>query len=279
MLPRIDLQALERVARDMANLELSKYLCSTMAAVLPRIPTTPEQVPHLVAMAGEQAFAAGYEQGRAYSIYVMICFLLGPGWEHDPGNTLVTQALADPGTDIDTRLNLALNQAIQQRQRLESTLPQMLVRIEEMLAREDAALMESVWDDFRVWASWYGIVDEDPLLDLFESYEADAFRLYREEPPQRKRFTASQRRNAENLNWPLPQPADPYRELSPQVSQKIGRLVLLMMAYGRNFARNPLLKALLQILAELPTLPQQKTALQAFLQQHRQALTEHSHGR
>ncbi len=279
MFPRIDLQAMERVARDMTNQELSTYLCSTMGAVLPRIPTTPEQVPHLVAMAGEQAFAAGYEQGRAYSIYVMICFLLGPGWEHDPSSGLVIRALEDPGADFDTRLNLALNQAIQQRKRSESMLPQLLVRIEEMLAREDAALMESVWDDLREWASWYGIVDEDRVLDLFESYEAEAFRLYREEPPQRKRLTASDRQVYAHINWPLPQPADPYRELSPQVSQKIGRLVLLMMVYGRDFVRNPLLKALLQILAEVPTLPLQKTALLAFIQQHRQALTEHSHGR
>lgn len=278
MLPRIDLQSMERVARDMANQELSKYLCSTMNAVFPRIPTAPQYVPHLVATAGELACAGGYEQGRAYSIYVMICFLLGPGWEHDPSNRLVTQALADPGTDIDTRLNLALNQAIQQRKRLESMLPQRLARIEEMLSREETALMEIVWDDFRGWASWYGIVEEDRVLDLFEIYEADAFRLHRRKPPQRKRLTASDRQTHARIHWPLPQPADPYREFAPLVSQVIGRLVLLAMAYGRTFYRNPLLQPLHQILAETSPPSLQTTALRAFLQQHRHALTEHSHG-
>ncbi|KFF32173.1 hypothetical protein ACM7HV_26860 [Pseudomonas paraeruginosa] len=280
MLPRIDLQAMERVARDMANQELSKYLCSTMDAVLPRIPTIPQYVPHLVAMAGELACAAGYDQGRTYSIYVMICFLLGPGWEHDPGNRRVTQALADPGTDIDARLNLALNQAIQQRKRLETRLPQMLARIEQMLAREDTALMETVWDDFRKWArSWHGIAEEDQVLDLFEIYETGAFQLHRRKPPQRKRLTASDRQTYARINWPLPQPADPYREFAPQVSLMIGRLVLLAMAYGRTFYRNPLLQPLHQILVETPTSPLQTTALQAFIRQHRHALTEHPHGR
>lgn len=273
-LPRIDLGAMERVARDMVNRQLSDYLCDTMAAVLPRVPTAPEYVPHLVAMAGELACASGYEHGRAYSVYVMICFLLGPGWEHDPNEDLIPRVLADPGMDAHTRINLALSKATLRRIRLEAMLPQMLARIEAVLARDDTTTMEHVWRVFQELASLRGVVDDERVLDLLEIYEADAFRLLRLAPLRRKRLTAADRRVYAHINWPLPQPTDEYRALEPQTCLWLGRHLLLAVTYGRDFYRNPLLLPLRRILAETATPSQQTPALQAFLQRHRHALTE-----
>lgn len=279
MLPNIDLPAMDRVAREQANRQMAEYLCDVMAAVLPRVPTVPECVPRLVEVAGDAACAAGYEGGRGYSAYILISFLLGPGWERDPSTHAVTQVMADPGMDIDTRLDLALNRAILLRTDLEALMPRMLARIESALAAHDAVPMEREWQAFQELASMRGVAQDERVLDLLERYESDAFGLQRLSPPKRKRLTASDRRTYEHINWPLPQPTDVYRNVPPQICRQVGRHLLLALVYGRDYHVNPLLWPLQQVMDRSQATAWQASPLQAYLQRHRQVLTELSHGR
>ncbi|MFD2641288.1 hypothetical protein [Pseudomonas japonica] len=277
MLPRIDLQAVERAERDRANQELSRYLCSTLADMLPRIPTTAQRVPLLIEDAGKLAYAAGHYQGRAYSIYVIICFLLGPGWEYEPGNRQIVQILSDSGMGIDDRLDMALNRTLDLRQQFESILPQMLDLIGAVLTQRDGLSIESLWETFQRLAHLRGVVYEDRILDWLEVYEADAFNILPHAPFGRKRLTKEDICRYRDIGWSLPQPADPYRSLEPGIARKVGFHALIAMAYGRRFFLNPLLRSLPPLLSEALSPSPRTTALQAFLQQHRHALMEHTH--
>lgn len=268
MLPHIDFQAMERVARGMANRQLSDYLCTTMAAQLPRIPSTAEWVPLLVEEAGKYACAAGHDQGRAYTTYITICFLLGPAWEFEPGNREIVQVMSDPDMDIDLRLDMALIRSIALRRHLESVLPQTLGLVEAALAQGDGLSMEFFWETFQHMAGLRGVLYEEEVLDWLEVYEGDAFSLYLHAPFERERITRQLIDLHKRGGWPLPRPVDPYLTLEPEVARKVAIHALVAMTYGRRFNRNPLLRS-------LPL--SSPSELRAFLQQHRQALTEHAH--
>lgn len=120
MLNAINLDIMERLARKQADLRLSRYLCDTLAPLLPRLPSIPQCMPAFVEAAGKEAIAAGYSNGRQYSTHVSLSLLLGLGWQNDIHQATLNPILTAAGLPEPTRLNLAINTAITLRQQTDA---------------------------------------------------------------------------------------------------------------------------------------------------------------
>lgn len=278
-LPSIDLGAMERIERKQANRRLAHYLCETMAAVLPRLPSEPECVPGFVDVASVNATTEQFDQGRQYSIHIMISFLLGLNWEHDPAYVLVPLIFSDEGMAEDSRLDMALNTAIKLRQQLESVQSNMhAVTLETLFIPIEQLNQHDMWSAFQRLAELRGVVDAQDVLHILTLYEADACEYFGLPPIKRKKLTAYERLGYEQMGIPLPLPTDELKDMDRDSLILLTHHVLLAASFGRFYHINPLLQALHQSLNHAANLPARTSALVTFLQHHQNTLTEPAHG-
>ena len=278
-LATLDLSVMERVEREQANRRLARYLCETLAAVLPRLPSAAQYVPRFVALAGANATSAGFDQGRQYSSHIMLSFLLGLHWQRDPAHRLVALILEDPGMAQDLRLDLALNTAIKQRRELESVLPMMHdISLVILGTPFEKLTPDAMWLGFQRLVEQRGVVDAQEVLQLFTRYEADALEHLKLAPIKRKQLTAYERWLHKELDIPIPAPTEDLQDMEHSSLIHLTHHVLLAASFGRFYALNPLLAPLHHALSDESSLSMQNRALATFLQQHQHALTEPAHG-
>ncbi|MDH0091875.1 hypothetical protein N7373_10525 [Achromobacter mucicolens] len=273
----INLNAMARAAKDLADRQLVRYLRQDMAAILQRLPGDSARVPYFVAVAGQYAEAAGYYQGRAYSVHLMISFLLGLRWPNDPACAGISTVLTDQGTDWDTRLDLALNLAISERRQLENALPEMhAITARIVMIPPDQLTLRDMWDGFHALARLRGLASEDMILRCFEAYEADFRQWYRLQPIQRKQLDGYARLGRQKMGLPLPTPIEDIVGLDQRLVVLLTQSVLLDLSFGRASSSHPLLSTLHQVLQESDS-RLRASHLHAFLQTHQRLLNEKSH--
>ncbi|RLM17645.1 hypothetical protein BIY29_19035 [Brenneria alni] len=271
----IDLDVMERLARKQANLRLSRYLCDTLAPLLPRLPSTSQCMPAFVEVAGKEAIAAGYHDGRQYSTHVTLSLLLGLGWQNDIHQATLTPILTAAGFPEPTRLNLATHTAITLRQQTERVMPQAHQIFITLLSINTGELQaEDIWRAFEQSASLYGINASRRTQPLFETYEADALRLQKLPPIKRRKYSAYDQLGIRHMGGRIPLPSDDLHHLQPHQRLYLGHHVLLALSFGRFFYCNPLFTVLHDGLYRKTDPYQTCHFLLQFLQRHQRILME-----
>lgn len=271
----IDLDVMARLARKQADLRLSRYLCDTLAPLLPRLPSEPQWMPAFVEAAGKEAIAAGYCDGRQYSTHVTLSLLLGMGWGNDIHRDTLNSILTAAGLPELTRLNLAINTAITLRQQTERVMPQAHQIFITLLSINPAALQaENIWRAFEQSALLYGIDTSKAVQTLFETYEADALSRLKLPPVSRQQYSAYELLGMRHMTGRIFLPSDDLQHLQLNSLICLGHHVLLALSFGRFFYSNPLFTALHDGLYQKSDPRQVCHFLLQFLQQHRRTLME-----
>lgn len=275
----LNLGAMERIEREQANRRLTRYLCQTLAAVIPRLPSQPDCVQGLVNQAGVNATAAGCDQGKPYSSHITLSFLLGLHWERDPTYAQVALILEDSGMEQDVRLDMAINTAIKLRRQLESVQCSMHEVTLDILSIPSENLgHDAIWSAFQRLAALRGVLKAEDVLQLFMLYEADACKFLELAPIKRKAPTAYEYRIYQEMGLPLPLPTDDLHRVARTSLVLLTHHLLLAASFGRFYHLNPLLKALHRALDEVTDLSARSHALATFLRQHQNVLMEAEHG-
>ncbi|WP_047285194.1 hypothetical protein [Pseudomonas protegens] len=275
----LDLSAMERIEREQANRRLTCYLCETLAAVIPRIPSKPDCMQGLVNQAGVDATVAGYDQGKPYSSHITLSVLLGLHWERDPTYAQVALILEDPGMEQDVRLDMAVNTAIKLRRQLESVQCSMHEVTLDILSIPSEKLgHDAIWSAFQRLAALRGVLKAAEVLQLFMLYEADAYEFLGLAPIKRKVLTAYEYRIYQEMGLPVPQPTEDLHGVARTSLVRLTHHLLLAASFGRFYHLNPLLKTLHRALDEVTNLPARSHALATFLRQHQNVLMEAAHG-
>lgn len=273
-LPLLDLEAMGRASRADANRQLARYLRETMAPLVRRLPGDARHMDGFVAQAGEAAASLGYGEGRAYAFYVVTSFLLGLGWQSDPSCQGIEPILANPGLDMESRVSLAMQAAIREREQLESALPAMLgLVLETSPASPDRITLRDVWQVYTAVAKQRGL-SADLALACFETYEGDYRGRLGLPPVERKPLSAWERLGYQHMGIPLPSVADDVRDMDQRQVAGLGGHVLLAVIYGRHYLSHPLLRALHEALTEPGSLLERWQRWRAFLHDHQTILRE-----
>ncbi|MFP1816856.1 hypothetical protein ACLEC2_13810 [Lonsdalea quercina] len=271
----IDLDVMARLARKQADLRLSRYLCDTLSPLLPRLPSTSQCMPAFVEVAGKEAIAAGYRDGRQYSTHVTLSVLLGLGWQNDIHHATLNPILTAPGLPEQIRLNLALNTAITLRQQAERVIPQAhQIFITQLSINTGELQAEDIWRTFEQSASLYGINTPQRRQTLFETYEADALRLQKLPPIERRKYSAYELLGMRHMTGRVLLPSDDLQHLQLKQLICLGHHVLLALSFGRFFYRNPLFTDLQNGLYQKPDPRLVCHFLLQFLQRHQRILRE-----
>lgn len=275
VLNAINLDIMDRLARKQADRQLSRYLCDTLAPLLPRLPSTAQCLPAFVEKAGKEATAAGYSDGRQYSTHVTLSLLLGLGWQNDIHQATLNPILTAAGFPEPTRLNLAINTAITLRQQIERVMPQTHQIFLTLLSLNPSVLRaENIWRAFEQSASLYGINTPQRILALFEIYEADALRQLALPAVKRRKYSAYEQLGIRQMTGNMPLPSDDLQHLQLSQLLYLGHHVLLALSFGRFFYDNPLFTVLHDGLYQKADLRQTCHFLLQFLQQHQHTLME-----
>ncbi|WP_053221225.1 hypothetical protein [Pectobacterium brasiliense] len=275
MLNAIDLDSMARAARKLSDIRLSRYLCDTLAPLLPRLPSTPQYMPVFVDAAGKEAIAAGYSDGRQYNTHVTLSLLLGLGWQNDIHQATLNPILTAAGLPEPTRLNLAVNTAITLRQQTERVMPQAHQIFITLLSINPGALQaENIWRAFEQSALLYGINTPQRIQALFETYEADALRQLALPPVKRRTYSAYEQLGIRQMTGNMPLPSDDLQHLQQHQLICLGCHVLLALSFGRLFYCNPLFSGLHDGLRRDSEPRQLCHFLLQFLQQHQRVLME-----
>ncbi len=234
-------------------------------------------------VAAEHAVAAGYPDGRLFSVHVTISFLLGTRWSDDPFHAIVPRILSTPGLSLDDRLNMALSAAVRLRQELDAIQAQMHPTIIGVLTEitGDTPRLDDVWRSYRDLAHMRGIAlhQTDALWDLYVAYETDACRLLGYAGIRRdERLNAYERLGYEHMRLRMPLPTDDYQTLDPRLRLALIQHVLLALVFGRHFRTNQLFRGLHDILAEPDQGSTRSAGLRSFLNQHLRVLGETPYG-
>lgn len=275
----LDLSAMERIEREQANRRLTRYLCQTLAAVIPRLPSQPDCVQGLVDQAGINATAAGCDQGKPYSSHITLSVLLGLHWERDPAYAQVALILDDSGMEQDMRLDMAVNTAIKLRRQLESVQYSMHeVSLDILSIPSEKLGHDAIWSAFQQLAALRGVLKAADVLQLFTLYEADACEFLGLAPIKRKALTAYEYRIYQEMGLPVPLPTDDLHGVARTSLLLLTHHLLLAASFGRFYHLNPLLKTLHRALDEVTDLSARSHALASFLRQHQNVLMEADHG-
>ncbi|MFC3393921.1 hypothetical protein [Brenneria rubrifaciens] len=271
----INLDVMARLARKQADHRLSRYLCNTLAPLLPRLPSTPQCMPAFVEAAGKEAIAVGYSDGRRYSTHVTLSLLLGLGWQNDIHHATLNPILTAAGLPEPTRLNLAINTAITLRQQTERVMPQAHQIFITLLSINPGALQaENIWRAFEQSASRYGINTPQRIQTLFETYETDALHQLKLPPVRRQQYSAYELLGMRHMTGRIRLPSDDLQHLQLNQLLCLGHHVLLALSFGRFFYCNPLFTVLHDGLYQKTDPRQICHFLLQFLRQHRRALME-----
>lgn len=271
----INRKQLEQAATLDTDRQLIRYICDTLAPVLPRIPAQPELIGPFVQKAGRDAINSGFGDGGYYSFHILTDLLLGPAWELSPFYTGVFERYLDtPGLEQSARITLAMQAVIDARHALEAVLPTVIdAAIESLSIPPERFKPGDIWDCFEQMARARG-VSPNKALPLFELFEA-GFRKGNGLPPiQRDRIPGHIEVAYTSQGIPVPKPSDAIRGLSlPQLTQFNGSLQLALI-YGPSFPANVFLAGLLQILDSTNQPGVYQHELKGFRLSHRRALSE-----
>lgn len=272
----IDREQLAQAATRDTDRQLIRYICDTLAPVLPRLPTQPELVAPFVRQAGQRAIATGFSEGGLYSFHILTDLLLGPYWEHEPFYATKFEKYLDaPGMEQSTRIALAMNAVIETRQELDAMLPKMIdAAIVPLSIHSELLKPEDTWLAFQQIARARGM-ESYKVLPLFEDFEA-GFRKRNALPPiQRKRLSGYDELGYMAQGIPLPKPSDDIHGFTPLQMVAFNASLLLGLIYG-SFRHNPLLAGLFRIIDDTSHLNVLQHKLKSFLLSHQKALTENA---
>ncbi|MBN3857760.1 hypothetical protein G3N59_30680 [Paraburkholderia sp. Ac-20340] len=274
VLPALDLRGMGEVARRDANRQLVRYLRDRMALSLRRLPGDAQYLDELVTQAGEAAVSLGYGEGQAYSFYIVTSFLLGLGWQNDPTCGDIEPILASAGMDQDSRLTMALQTAIRERQQRESALASMhAIVLEALPATPDKVSSREMWLTWDAVTKQRGLSVEMALA-CYETYECDARQRMGLLPVERTPLNAYQRLGYQHMGIPLPTVVDDLRDMNEEHIARLSMHVFLALAFGRHYLVNPLLHGLHLAVDEAATLRERWQRWRDFLHNHHKLLKE-----
>lgn len=279
ILNTIELEAMEQVARKQANRQLSRYLCETLAAVIPRLPSRPDYVEAFVGTAGTHAITAGFAEGKAYSTHIMLSFLLGLGWENDIAGGEISPVLADAGLPYSRRLDVAVNMAVAARLSLEKTSIQLHpVSLALLAIAPEKRGAADIWQTFSQLATLRGIHDVKQITRIYHLYEQDACRVLQLPMVEHRKVSAYDLAGMRYMGAKEPDPSDDLNHLSQQQLTMLAHFIILAMSFGRYFHANPLFADMHRVIDPVTDIQLSAFTLQQSLQQHLITLREDNDG-
>ncbi|WP_423762286.1 hypothetical protein [Burkholderia sp. NLJ2] len=274
----IDRDRMAQAAMRDADRHLTRYICETLAPVLPRLPTQAELIPPFVRASGQRAIAAGFGENGLYNFHVLTDLLLGPYWERDPFYADRFEKILDaPGMEQSARLALAMHAVIQTRQALERALPDLLdAALAPLKIHPEVLTPNDTWRAFQQIALARG-VHVFKIREWYEFYETEFRERHGLPPVKRHQLTAYAIIGYEAMGQPIPRPTEDIRDFDPHLTVAFNAYLLVTLIYGPFHRHNPLLARLNRILDDTGHLGAFQAELARFLRAHQTALTEPPH--